>query len=947
MDSGSSTSRFVRVIQTSPDQITLEFNPPAPQFETRLIQKQSCQAVNIPGIVNAEIAGLPSMPVQGVMLGIPQEAQPSIQLLAADSILLAGSHDLCPAPHPLLDRSNTDQWRVSGYSYDRSPRYQVDADMPSATAELVSTGNLRSQRYAEIRFNPLKYNPITNQLRYYHRIQVVIHFNTPKNSQAMSQGKIIPEGPFENSLRSLLINYDQASQWRKQSGSAEMSNTQAPHNQPLYKILVNQDGLYQVSYAALQAAGVPVGSLDPHTFQIFNQLNELAIYVEGEDDGTFDPSDYILFYGQKLNTKYTDTNVYWLTWGESTGRRMTNMDGTPSGSATIPTSFFTTRHVETNTKYRASESSGLNNDHWYWDEIIAFSGPSSKNFSTTLEHLAPISKTISIRGLLKGFAGNPNHHTRIYLNNQLIDDHTFPSGDEYSFNFNRYQSDLIEGTNTLKVECPHDGEITIDYVAFNWFEIDYYDAYLAENDRLFFDGDDPGSWEFRVDGFSDTSIEAYDLTDPLSPVRTTGGVIQSTSNGQQIGFEATISSEHHYLAETINRRLNPLSISQDIPSSWKSPSIGADYIIISHNSFLSQVQPLADFRQSQGLRVQVVDVQDLYDEFNGGVFDPEAIRSFLAYAYSNWIPPAPSFVLLVGDGNFDYRNFLVLNVPNYIPPILDEIDPWVGENVTDNRYVSVSGDDILPDMYIGRFPVRNATEAQTMVEKTIDYEQIPPSGGWNAVQTFLADNADEAGDFDILSDQIINNYVPSAYTIDKIYYGVNYVNAGVAKAALLAGINQGRLIVHYSGHGSTQDWAVEDLLNINDLSALTNGSKLPFIIPMTCADGYFIWPQASYSSLGESIVRLNGGGAIASWSPTGFGLSSGHELLDESLFSNLFIFNNTQIGYLTTNAKYHLYATSSNFNDLIETYILFGDPALKLQVLPNTRQLYYLPMMSR
>jgi hypothetical protein len=290
---------------------------------------------------------------------------------------------------------------------------------------------------------------------------------------------------------------------------------------------------------------------------------------------------------------------------------------------------------------------------------------------------------------------------------------------------------------------------------------------------------------------------------------------------------------------------------------------------------------------------------------------------------------------------------LGLNTTNYIPPYLDEVDPWVGENVTDNRYVSVSGSDILPDMYIGRFPVRNIAEIIAMVEKTINYEKSSPSGDWNAKQVFVADNTDGAGDFPDLSDQIVNTYVPSAYTVDKIYYGVNYTDASAAKAALLAAIDQGRLIVHYSGHGSTQDWAVEDLLSITDLSSLTNGSKLPFIVPMTCADGYFIWPQSSYSSLGESIVRMSGGGAIASWSPTGFGLSSGHELLDESLFSNLFILNNTQIGFLTTNAKYYLYATSSGFNDLIETYILFGDPALKLQVLPNTRQLYYLPLVSR
>jgi len=131
------------------------------------------------------------------------------------------------------------------------------------------------------------------------------------------------------------------------------------------------------------------------------------------------------------------------------------------------------------------------------------------------------------------------------------------------------------------------------------------------------------------------------------------------------------------------------------------------------------VQPLANFRASQGLRVQVVDVQDIYDEFSGGVFNPEAIRSFIAYAYSNWVRPASSFVLLVGDGNFDFKNNYGWNDTNYIPPYLAEVDPWIGQTATDNRYVSVSGRDILPDLYIGRFPVRTQVEAQTMVEKTI------------------------------------------------------------------------------------------------------------------------------------------------------------------------------------------------------------------------------------
>jgi len=99
----------------------------------------------------------------------------------------------------------------------------------------------------------------------------------------------------------------------------------SPYNQPAYKILVDQDGLYQVSYTDLQAAGVPtseLNSLDPQTFQLFNQTDEVALYVEGEKDGKFHPTDYFLFYGQKVYTKFTDTNVYWLSWGNTKGLRM-------------------------------------------------------------------------------------------------------------------------------------------------------------------------------------------------------------------------------------------------------------------------------------------------------------------------------------------------------------------------------------------------------------------------------------------------------------------------------------------------------------------------------------------------------------------------------------------------------------------------------------------------
>ena len=369
-------------------------------------------------------------------------------------------------------------------------------------------------------------------------------------------------------------------------------------------------------------------------------------------------------------------------------------------------------------------------------------------------------------------------------------------------------------------------------------------------------------------------------------------------------------------------------------------------MIISHSDFITDVQPLADYRLSQGLRVQVLDVHDIYDEFNGGVFNPEAIRSFLQYTYAHWVEPAPSYVLLVGDGHYDYLDVEGYGETNFLPPYLDDVDPWIGETATDNRYVSLSEGDILPDMHIGRFPARTPLEAHAMVEKTIQYEQAALQDGWTAGLTFVADDPDGGGEFDDLSDAIIDDYIPSAFTVEKIYYDKKTGNPAAIRSALLAAINQGRLLVHYAGHASTMQWAGENFLDVSALASLSNGERLPFFLPMTCSEGYFVWPSPSgLSSLAESIVRMDGGGAIASWSPSGYGLSNGHDYLDRSVMGSIFNENRLQLGYMTTHAKYDLFANSSGYEDLIETYLLFGDPALLLKA-PETSMLF-LPLVSR
>jgi len=443
------------------------------------------------------------------------------------------------------------------------------------------------------------------------------------------------------------------------------------------------------------------------------------------------------------------------------------------------------------------------------------------------------------------------------------------------------------------------------------------------------------SSSFNVDGFLSDNIVAFDVTDPQKPVRLDGVQINAAGSIYRARFDhQNIGKRRYYVAEASGWHKPQILLDQ--PSDLHNTSQGADYIIITHPSFYTDVLPLAAFRAGQGMRVSVVNVHDIYDEFGYGLLDPESIRSFLAYAYAYWQPPAPAYVLLAGDGHYDPLDYLGHHELEYIPPYLDHIDLWIGETFSDNHYALVSGDDKLPDLYIGRLPVKTREETAALVSKLINYETTPVLDGWNQRVMFISDNSDDGGDFYGYSDIIVDNYLPAPYVSDKIYYRspdpvVSY------QRAITSGINDGRLIVSYVGHGMLSQWASERLLWAEKLYTLDNANKLPFVVPMTCMEGYIIhpfyprYPTTNLSAISERMLRLPTTGSIASFSPGGWGLAAGHDYLERGLFSAIFNDYVAQLGPATTQAKLYLYAqTGGAYTDLIETYALLGDPATTL-----------------
>jgi hypothetical protein len=338
-------------------------------------------------------------------------------------------------------------------------------------------------------------------------------------------------------------------------------------------------------------------------------------------------------------------------------------------------------------------------------------------------------------------------------------------------------------------------------------------------------------------------------------------------------------------------------------------------VIISHSDFLGSLGPLKQFRESQGYSVALIDVEDLYDEFSFGNKTPQAMRDFLSRAFSTW-QKAPKFVLLVGNGSADPRNYLGYGDFDLVPTRL--IQTKYNETASDDWFVDFNGDG-LPEMAIGRIPVLTSTEAAAVVSKIVGYEQSGASG-WTKEVLLVADMGDTF-DFEAASAEAAI-LLPDSITVKKIYRS-NFANDELASEALLDSIDQGALLVNYLGHGSETSWR-GDLITTDDVSTLTNGLSLPFFINMTCWNGWFADPYTE--TLGESLLKASKGGAVAVWASSGLTEPLGQSVIDQQLIQLLFGEQQLTLGEAVAKAK----AAVSDM-DIRRTWILLGDPATRLK----------------
>jgi hypothetical protein len=421
--------------------------------------------------------------------------------------------------------------------------------------------------------------------------------------------------------------------------------------------------------------------------------------------------------------------------------------------------------------------------------------------------------------------------------------------------------------------------------------------------------------------------EAYDITDPLRPVRLTG--FRTSGNVVTVADPAPGQIRRYLVVATST--VEPARLRD--PAALDEPP-GADYLIIAPDSLIPPLAPLIALRESQSLSTTVIDLQAIYETYGDGRPNPEAIRAFVAHAYATW-SPRPTYVLLVGDGSYDPLQYWPTSSPTLLPPYLLEVDPWAGETATDNRYACVDGDDSLPDLLIGRLPVGSAAETQLVVEKIVGYESDPLPGGWNLNVLLVADDQDTGGDFAASSEAHGAHYVGSPFTATRRYCSGGSdsfsdcpsFEVAALRTDLVGDWHQGGLLFEFTGHASWQQWASERYFHLDDLAALTNVGRLPVVAEMTCFTAAFHRPEPT---LDESLVTLADGGAVAAWGPTGLGVGTGHGALSDGFFGSIFVTGSNVLGQATLAGKVAL-ATTGQHLYLLDTFVLLGDPALRLQ----------------
>ncbi|MXV72921.1 hypothetical protein F4Z99_01435, partial [Candidatus Poribacteria bacterium] len=572
---------------------------------------------------------------------------------------------------------------------------------------------------------------------------------------------------FERALSHQLLNAEQAAHFRAPRPQVPAAPTLVSNNgngNPRYKLFVGETGIYAVTAESLARDwGVELIGTNPERFRITQGNRDIPIYITGAEDRKFDPGDTIFFLGHKPRNPYSRWNIYWLTLHNDRVRtRVPQLTASPTDptATQIPTFRskvnFEEDHLTNNLEFVYSDNKHKwfeENDFWYWDGIKNGGDAAEMRLEFPLYDVAKSFDPSHISVELQGGTPVP-HQILVSVNGVRIEVAEWNQQDTLTVErflrtWNILKDDTRGELNVLSLARVDDNvdEDTTRYpyhVYLNRFSVEYTRLFRAVADELWFRSpteDDtsrtqlPGGrkLQYKIEAFRDPGIHIFETDGTYLTARLRGFAIETdiTRTGMYNAlFQVPDTRKTQFIAVSDTALRQPESIEIVEPTDLATATHGADYVVITHPKFLAAAERLAGWRETSGgggYRTKVVTTDDIYNTYGDGGVSPKAIKDFLTHAYQSWTPPAPTYVVLLGDGTYDFRGIDTEihteppELDGYIPTHYIRTDSF-GRTASDHWYVTISGHDEFTDMYIGRLSAATVSQADAIVNKILDYE---------------------------------------------------------------------------------------------------------------------------------------------------------------------------------------------------------------------------------
>ena len=758
-----------------------------------------------------------------------------------------------------------------------------------------------------------------------------------------------------------------------------------------YKIKVDKSGIFKITTQFLRDNGINPSSVNPRNFRIygnggvmlpeFNQdprfdaLQENAIQVVGEDDGVWNDNDYALFYAQGPNgfnlydnsngngykrrdtrtdrsngvkNIYDDFSYYYINFDKGAGKRVQPVD------ANLPAQLIT----------RYDNYQVINNDQKnllkvgrIWVEDTPFINEKTVTFTTNSAIQA--NDVIRFRTQVVAYKSQQNS-MGITINNLAPYNQTvLPDSGTYEYNFVPLNhSGTLTNLTGNQITFKYNPDISKN--PNGTFYFDYAEVQYKEN--LAFNGSQMNFRDFSISSGSNTDYgfsianasnieQVWDVTDITNANRRV-----NKSGGGFFNFAYTAADQNfnnEFVAFRSDAAFSPQFVGR-IGNQNLSAIQNIDYLILTVPEMMGQAQRLANYHQTKNnYKVEIVDVNKVYEEYSSGSKDLTAIRDFVTRL--NTPAGRLKYVFILGDASYDYKN-RVPNNTNVVPSYQSEhSSDYVASFVTDDYIVMTMPQTAsiietnMPDLPVGRIPAANVTEAGIMIDKTLAYYnslpgQSSPFGEWRMRLDFVVDDDREGGGpfHDVMNKTLVNVFEQPGqqelkeYNVKKLYLD-SFPAQSTAGGQRYPQVNQSisnaignSLYLFYFGHGGINGWAQERVLTSTEIQNSNNFSnvysRFPFVSTITCE--FTLWDEPDTNSAGEQFIKLKQGGAAAMiTSSRAIGVDYGRDFTN-TYTQNIFKLTNddfNSLGYSHLLAKKQKGANSNHLK-----VNLLGDPAMKL-----------------